>query len=413
MISYSDAKDIIYKTANENLPETEIASIINCVGRVLAEDLFAKEYVPAFDNSAMDGFAVKTQWFENGSTFPMRWKVAGLIAAGDDSTKMGSHLDCALEIMTGAEVPCDYDAVIKIEDVKIIKNEHNESAEILVQETPKKYLNIRRQGEDFQIGQLVLKKGNHIKIEHLLALSALGITEMKVFKVPRIGIISTGKELVTPEKKTLAPGEIRNSTQLFLDKYLNQKGFPINVSLDHPDNAIEFEQALELLLSGGVDIVLSTGAVSMGKYDFVMKSLKEMGATIHFHKCAIRPGKPILFASFKYQGKHKYLFGLPGNPISTVVGLNFFVMPFLNKLLKMDTTVVNKLPLLEDVKKPEGLRCFYKAKTLFQDELNYVESLPGQASFMVQPLINANAWIVLPEEGQLLKKGTNVEVYGL
>ena len=151
----------------------------------------------------------------------------------------------------------------------------------------------------------------------------------------------------------------------------------------------------------------------MGKYDFVKAALQALGAEIHFHRCAIRPGKPVLFASFVFQGTLRYFFGVPGNPVSTAVGMRFFILPFLQHWRGQRAEAQRWLPLLTEVKKPEGLRCFFKAEIVNDGLMSGVRILPGQASYMVSPLLIATSWVILPEEGETIAAGTPVEVLDL
>ncbi|MGZ3773867.1 MAG: molybdopterin molybdotransferase MoeA [Pseudobdellovibrionaceae bacterium] len=412
MISYNQSQQILTKVARSFPVESETITLEESTGRILTHDVVAREPNPLFDNSAMDGFAVNhhelvTQFHDDFCEL----EVQSLIAAGD-APILHDIKGAAIEIMTGAKIPSPYyDTVIRIEDVEVVHE--NSVKKIRLRQVPHLGANIRKVGEDFKEGQILLKKGTKVNHQHLMALATQGIDEIEVGKKVKIGIVSTGKEIVEYKKKALSPGQIRNSTGVYLLSYLKSALQEVVNFGNIEDDENTYIKKIKEAFDQDIQVVLSTGAVSMGVYDFVRSALEKIGATIHFHKCAIRPGKPILFASLLYKNRMRFIFGLPGNPVSTAVGLRFFVMPFLNTLQGRteDTTALGTL--IKNVQKPEGLTCFFKAKTETLDEKMQVESLPGQASFMVSPLIKSNAWILLPDEGTIFSAGTNVEVISL
>ncbi|HNA63027.1 MAG TPA: molybdopterin-binding protein, partial [Rhabdochlamydiaceae bacterium] len=166
--------------------------------------------------------------------------------------------------------------------------------------------------------------------------------------------------------------------------------------------------------SEGADLIISTGAVSMGKYDFVSEVLDEIGSKTYFHKVAIRPGKPVLFAELGTSTQKKCaFFGVPGNPVSTAVGLRFFIEPFLRANLGLEREQSIPAMLLRESTKPEGLRCFFKGRAKFEKSGISVEALKGQASYMVSSLLGANCWVIFPEEGSHVKANETVEIVPL
>ncbi|MBI4925457.1 MAG: molybdopterin molybdenumtransferase MoeA, partial [Bdellovibrio sp.] len=173
------------------------------------------------------------------------------------------------------------------------------------------------------------------------------------------------------------------------------------------DDPYEFKKIIHQILDTGIDIIITTGAVSMGKYDFVARSLEELGVKKHFHNVAIRPGKPLYFGEFS---SGEVIFGVPGNPISTVVAFRFFVLPYIYSFLGLEREkpilAKNVLPF----SKPHGFRCFYKAKVHFENAEVYVQILKHQASFMVSSLLEANAWAVIPEEKNKIDRDEKIEV---
>lgn len=410
MIDYSEALEIL--RSRKPIALEEEVDIEVALGRTLSADILAVEASPPFDNSAMDGFAIASTKTKNATTeAPAILSVGQCLAAGDQAIA-GNSLSEAVEIMTGAPMPVgDYDTVVKIEDVTVSRDANRRATHISINKPVQPNQNIRRSGEDFQVGQTVLKAGQTVELAHLMALATLGISKIKVAVQPKIALISTGKELVSPSTPQLKPGQIRNSTAIYIRKYLEQMKYTVIDGGTVDDDPKNFRKHIEDSLNAGAQIIVSTGAVSMGQFDFVKPTLEKMGAKVHFHKCAIRPGKPILFASANWNGQNVFFFGVPGNPVSTAVGLRFFVRPFLDNWIGRLEPSVGPARLANDFKKPNGLRCFYKAvENINESGERVIEILPGQASFMVSPLIKANAWAIFDESNKPAQSGSMVEV---
>lgn len=399
MIPYEEA--IQRMVSKLPVPEIEPISISESLGRISASDILSRENIPSFNNSAMDGFAFR--YADKKVLTPSnQFKVIGVIAAGDDVTQLKStQQDEAWEIMTGASMPFDCDSVIKVEDTQ------RDGDVVVFTQSPKCGTHVRKAGEDFSVGDLVVKQGTRIFPEHVMALAALGVEALPAVRRPRVGVISTGAELTS--RGPLTPGKIRNSTAPYLMGELVSLGTEAKFLGSNSDDPREFLRVLKTQIEEKVDIVISTGAVSMGKYDFVATALRDLGAEILFHKTAIRPGKPLLFARF---GKTAF-FGVPGNPVSTAVAVRFFVEPYLRALRGEQPEVGQLMKLKNGIKKPEGLRCFFKAKSVLDGDNSSVEVLPGQESFKVSPLLAANSWVVLPEAGSWVEAGEKVRVFGL
>ncbi len=417
MIRYPDALAILEKIATQHSLPVETVKLHESLGRILAEEVRSPEAVPSFTNSSMDGFAVFASDTKSASeTSPARIPVKGMVAAGDlkaFQTFANQGPGIAVEIMTGAPVPAGgLDAIVRIEDARVERNDDGTAVAISISKPSLAGDYIRPIGTDYQVGQLVLRAGIRLEAEHILAASSLGVRELSVKKMPKIAIISTGSELVSPDAASLAPGMIRNSTGPFLVAALKRMGVIAKDWGIIQDDPKEYQKILETALSEGTEIILSTGAVSMGQFDFVSDVLHKMEATTHFHKVAIRPGKPILFAEFGSHGKNAVFFGIPGNPVSTAVGLRFFVEPYLRQCLGLPPEKPLRIPLSQTVSKPEGMRCFFKGRIQIGDQgRTEVEALKGQASYIVSALVEANAWVVLPEAGEQVGAGTEVDVY--
>lgn len=409
MLTYQEALTALRNLAMTKALETEIISLEKALNRVLSEDIFSPEDVPSFDNSAMDGFAIcYEQVLKAEPNHPIQLEVIGTIGAGDFAEMVEAKSGGCLEIMTGGPVPEGYNAVVKMEDVKYRQDIKTGPKTIQIQHPVAQYENIRFKGEDYKIGDPLLSRATILMPEHIMALATLGQAQVSVYKKPKIVVISTGKELVPYSTKKLGLSQIRNASGVFLTHFFNQMGCEAEFAGIVPDEPKDFFDLIEKIEVTRPDIIVTTGAVSMGKYDFVKSSLADLGAEILFHKVSIRPGKPILFARMRSGAA---FFGLPGNPISTAVGARFFLTPYLRSLLKQKPESPLKVNLAKKTKKPEGFRCFLKAQVNLAEHRG--AGLPEQASFRVSPFTKSNAWIVLLEVGSQVQQDTEVEVYPL
>lgn len=407
MISFRDATarltELGLSRAGSHRARVESVPLAETPGRVLASRVTSEAAIPPFDNSAMDGFAVRS-----GETAPERI-VGSAICAGDapiDGTSAPAlH---AFEIMTGAPVPRGFDAVIRVEDTQS-ESAPDGTRRIRLGRLPAPGENIRRAGEDFRPGEPVAVPGTWLGPEHILALASLGIARVPCVARPRVAVIATGSELVPVEEgRALAPGQIYNSTAPYLVAALRAAGASPSFHGIVKDDAGSFVALVRRLMGDPPDVIVTTGAVSMGSHDFVAEALGALGARTVFHKVAIRPGKPVLFAELT---PGPAFFGLPGNPVSTAVGLRFFVEPYLRALTGRPAERPAVMALAEGVAKPAALRCFFKAhRDLGRGEARV---LKGQPSFMVSPLLATNAWAVLPEGIPSLEAGAPIETFPL
>jgi molybdopterin molybdotransferase len=405
MLKYSEALELLLAAARERgLRPHQTVPLELSLGRVASSSLSSREDLPPFDNSAMDGFAVAAARTAGASAqTPVTLPVSAVIAAGD-TPSCAAHPG-AVEIMTGATIPPGCDAVVRVEDVERL----NGGTAVALREPASAGDFVRRRGADFAAGTAILAAGQTLQPRHLLALAALGHARVPVRISPRVAIVSTGKELVAFDKKP-GPGQIRNATAPYLKAELETRGAQVLFSLSVGDEPGAFAARLEELLEEDLDLILATGGVSMGRHDYVPSVIAELGAETLFHKAAVRPGKPVLAASF---GNGPLFLGLPGNPISTVMAARFFVDPLLRCLMGRAPETPRRARLAERVDKPAGLRCFFKGALEESVDGPRARCLPGQASFQIKPLLDADCWVVLPEEPETLAAGTEVEVFPL
>ncbi|GGA46332.1 gephyrin-like molybdotransferase Glp [Dyella nitratireducens] len=379
---------------------TEDCSLSACLGRVLAEPVISAVNLPPFDNSAMDGFALS-----GSSIVPAGTELAieGEQAAGDGVVHAGIG---AWEIMTGARIPDGLDRVIPVEQTERFAPSR---VRLLADVTPGQ--NVRTAGSDVACGETLLDAGIALQAQHLMLLAALGIANVTVTERPRVAVICTGRELVDDPAQALEPGQIRNSNGPFLAARLPLAGADVVHVETVGDDTDAFESAMRRALSAGAKVIVTSGAVSMGRYDFVPHALQRLGAQTLFHKVAIRPGKPLLFARLPGD---VLLFGLPGNPIAVAVGLRFFVEPALRVMLGMPRETSRRIALVTPYSKKPRLRFHLKSRLHVdaQGRLG-VEVLDGQESYRIRPLAGANAWAVVPAEVDALPAGALVDVYGV
>ena len=398
-LAYEEALRIVLD-ASARMPKQDCATSA-CLGRVLAEPVVSHVELPPFDNSAMDGFALSG----DSSAVPAgsELTIEGEQAAGDGV----SHArEGAWEIMTGARMPDGLDRVIPVEQTERTSNAQC----IKLLADVESGQNVRRAGSDVGRGETILAAGTALAPQHLMLLAALGIPKVSVATRPRVAVLCTGRELVDDPATPLAAGQIRNSNGPYLVARLPLSGAEVVYAETVGDDATAFESALRRALEAGAQIVVTTGAVSMGRYDFVPQALENIGATTLFHKVAIRPGKPLLFAQLPNKA---LLFGLPGNPIAVAVGLRFFIEPALRVMLGLPPEAPRRIPLVASYSKKPRLRFHLKTRLHIDAEGRLgAEILGGQESYRIRPLADANAWAIVPADIDALPKGALVDVYG-
>ncbi len=406
MVSYNEALAILLKQKKFS---PIVRSVDEASGYVSRQAVVSHGRVPPFRNSAMDGFAVRRADLACASAGdPITLRVAGRAVAGDAPCE-GS--EGAWEIMTGAPVPTGYDCIVPIENVVIrVRDEDGNPQEVVFTSPVLDKDNLRDAGEDFMPGDLIVERGVMLTPFHLMALAAVGQRDIETAPKPNVIVFSTGKEVVDHATAPLLPGQIHNSTAPYLmaslAKLSVQAGYG-GVIKDAPEI---FEARIDKALPKS-EMVISTGAVSAGRHDFVPGSLRRLGAEILFHKVAVRPGGPLLYARFS-DGTH--YFGLPGNPVSVAVGLRFFVMPLLRHLQGRGAEYPITARLAAPYAKKSGRRFFCKAR-LSVDETSTLQVLilPGQESFKISPLLSANCWAALTEDQSSLEAGDKVDIYPL
>jgi len=311
MILFEEALKIVLNCP-ENQPVIQV-DFLSSLNKVLAEDVISDMDMPPFNKSAVDGYACRKEDINT------EMEVLETIQAGA-LPQMEIQPNTCSKIMTGAMIPANADCVIMVEHTILLENNK------IKFNAANTAHNICFLGEDTRKGDVVLKKGTIILPQHIAVMASVGCTKPLVFQPPVIGIISTGNELVEPFEKP-EPTKIRNSNAYQLMAQAKNIGVPINYIGIAPDTLEGTQNFINLAFEQS-SIILLTGGVSMGDFDFVPMVLKDLGFEIHFHNIAIQPGKPTLFAS----KNGKYCFGLPGNPVSSFIQFELLVKPLIYKL---------------------------------------------------------------------------------
>ena len=407
MISYKNSIQILKKSKIKI--NDEIIKINSCINRVTANNIFSKANNPAADNAAFDGFVINSKDTRNLNKKKKRlFKIIGTIAAGDKTINKKSKKFQTYEIMTGSIIPKGFDTIIPIEQIVFYPNKKNPKY-ILVNKRVKKYQHIRFKGSDYKKNDLLIKKGTILLPAHILALRSLGIDSVKVKKKPNILFFSTGNEI--SNQKKIPDWKVRNSNSHYINSLSDNFLFNfINGGTLKDNHQFKFEKEIKKMFSSKVDIIITSGAVSAGKFDFVPSVVKKHKLSNYFKGVSIRPGKPILFAKFK--NKHKAIFGLPGNPISSAACFRFFVYPYLQNLLGIVEEKPFKAVLKNKFIKKINFTRFVKSKinTTKNGKIE-TEILKGQESFRIQSFIKSNIWTLLPSGKSKFKKGDIVECY--
>mgnify|MGYP001216335202 FL=1 len=310
--------------------------------------------------------------------------------------------------MTGGLIPKGYDTIIPIEQIVFYPNK-KKPRYILVEKKIRKYQHVRFKGSDYKKNDFLIKKGTIIQPNHILALKTLGIKELKVKKMPNILFFSSGNEITDQVK--VPNWKVRNSNSHYIKSI--EKNFFFNffyggILRDKDD--IFFERKIKKFLNSKIDIIITSGAVSAGKFDYIPKIIKKFKLSNYFKSVAIRPGKPILFA--KLRGKQKAIFGLPGNPISSAACFRFFVYPYLENLLGLKKEKTIKATLKNEFTKKINFTRFVKSNiyTTKNGKIE-LEVLKGQESFRVKSFVKSNMWAMFPSGKSKFKRGAIIDCF--
>lgn len=388
MVSVEEALNSITQVAKElGVIEIEVGK---ATGYVLAQECVSSISFPPFDQSAMDGYAV------NHVQGQLKFSVISELKAGDSAEKINLNVGEACRIFTGAMLPENTTAVVKQEDIE------KEGDQILLNKLIENGENIRLCGEQIREGNVAVKKYTVLNPGAIGFLSTIGIEKVNVFKKPKIAVIATGNELVSAGE-ILKKGQIFESNTNTLISALSVYGFEANVSIVE-DSYDLIREKIEVAIDSN-DLVLITGGISVGDYDFVGKILADINVTEKFYKVKQKPGKPLFFG----QKGETLIFALPGNPAAVLTSFYIFVLRALSGLTgrKADFLTSKKVQLVSNFEKSPNLTFFLKGKL----ENDTVSILPAQSSAMLSSFIEANCLVRLEEGKAQWEADEMVEVF--
>ena len=403
MLSVSEAKQRIL--AKIKLLDPERVPLAKAVGRVLASPGTAEFDLPPFPNSAMDGFAVRSKDVATATRdHPVNLKIIADIPAGGFSSGIVGAGE-AMRIMTGAALPDGADAVIPVEETDFASRQAGAQlpTEVHFYGPVDPGSAIRPRGQDVRAGETVLEVGRKLRPQDIGLLSMLGISQVSVYRRPRVALFSTGDELV-PVDEPLSVGKIHDANSSILTALATQAGGEaLFLGVAHDEEAdvrlfLERGEALE------VDLIVSSAGVSVGAFDFV-RAVVEQEGTLDFWRVNMRPGKPIAFGDF-----HGIPFwGLPGNPVSAFVGFEVFVRPAIQRMIGLPDERRRVRVHLAETLESDGRENYLRAVVDFS---NWTASLTGhQGSGNLRSLVQANALIIIPSAVKSLPAGTEIEAW--
>ncbi len=413
MISVEQALEKIL--ARFDVLEAEARPILDCLGQVLAEDVYSTIDVPPLDNSAMDGYAIRAVDSQGAnSQFPRFLRAIDTVMAGSIS-QYEVEPGTTIRIMTGAPIPNGADSVVRFEDTDDAQRRQSAGqppAEIGILQEVTAGDNVRRAGEDITKGAMVLSKETVIRSSEVGILASLGRSTVKVIRRPVVAILATGDELVDINK-SLPPGKIYNSnTYSVAALVLQYGGIPriLGVVSDSEESLMAKFHGLE------VDLIITTGGVSVGDYDLVKDILAKRGE-INFWQVRIKPGKPVAFGTIRGVDagdtlKSTALLGLPGNPVSVMVTFELFARPAILKMMgKKNLSKPMIEAVMEDsIKNSDGRRVFARAIVEKRDSEYFARLTGPQGSGILTPMSLANGLVIVPEDKAMVEPGDKVQV---
>lgn len=389
--------------ATKPVTEHESVPLSHALGRITAINISATEDVPPWDNSAMDGFAIRTCDLHDFSALTIQ----GTVTAGmtpSETLKQGH----AIRIMTGAPVPRGADAVVMVENTSV------SDSSVAINAFPGKGENIRQKACDMQVGQSLIAKGTRLTPQHLMLLSSQGCSHISVFRKIRVGVVATGSELAEPGTER-RPSQIFESNRIGVSTILAEYGVDIVDFGIVEDDKLALKTLFQNVQNAcpGVDVLVSSGGVSVGDADYVKDVVNSLGK-INFWKVAIKPGKPFALGGLGEGLVHTLFCGLPGNPVSAFVTAKLLVTPLIRKL-QGEHTISRPLTvnatLTCDVNRRSGRRDFQRATMHYDENFNlYVTPFRNQSSGVMTSITSANCLMVVDEKLSSIKAGASLPI---
>lgn len=408
LLTVAEALSIVLSSVSPLDPEP--VPLLDGLGRVLARPLVARDSLPPFANSSMDGYALRASDLVDASAdHPVGLRVVADIAAGspgDVEVTAGT----AARIMTGAPMPPGADAVVPVEDTDEPWREPGRPLPewVAVRRQVQAGDYVRYPGEDIRAGETVLEAGHVLRPQEIGVLASLGVAQVEVVRRPRVGVLATGDELVSVEAP-LSPGKIRNSNGYAQAAQVQALGgVPLMLGIAG-DAEHDVQTRLDAAVAGGVDLLISSAGVSVGAYD-VVKAVLDSAGGITFWRVRMRPGKPLAFGTYRSVP----FLGLPGNPVSAMVSFERFARPAILKMSGRRNLERPSVPalLLEDIRS-DGRESYLRA-IVSRDARGYVAvTTGGQGSHMMTSLVRANALLIVPEGVTEVAAGTRLSAFML
>ncbi len=397
MISVEEALDEILSRIQAL--GSEKVSLLESLGRAIAEEVVSPRDIPPFDNSGMDGYAIRTEDILRASKeLPARLEVIEDLPAGFISGK-SLERGQAIRIMTGAPIPGGANTVIPVEETQ------KDGSFVLISKGLPAGKNIRKAGGDVRKGDRVLSKGDLLRPPEIGILASLGRSSISVFQRPAVAILCTGEELVDVDQPVEKAKIISSNSYTLAAQVKDCGAIPIQLGI-----ARDERQDVEGKLREGLraDVLISSAGISVGDYDFVKESLRELGWEFIFWKVAMKPGKPIAFGTIK----GKPVFGLPGNPVSSMVCFEEFVRPSLLKMMghRQIFRPVREAILQESVQIETGRRHYIRAVISSAGDHYHVIPTGTQGSDILNSMVRANGLMILPEDREFVRPGEKVKV---
>lgn len=395
MITIHEARALIDQTVRPLPPVPHQPA--DAVGCRLDETLRAPFDVPRFACSSMDGIAVRSGDLKG--TGPWRLRVEDVVGAGVFPTGPLSP-GCAVKIMTGAPLIDGADTVVRLEDLRF------EDGHVIVTHKPPIGNYVRPPGDDIKTGVTLYEEGTELSSVDAGVLTSIGLQKVSVTPRPKVNIFSTGSELIRPGLE-LRPGQLYNSNIVLLQSLLDRRGITPTVLHDPiPDDADLISATLERHVDT-CDLIVTTGGVSVGDFDFLPDSVQRLGAEVLFHGVRVKPGKPALFARFE----NTWFVGLPGNPVSVVATFHLYVERIISKLMGFESRTRSAVGRLQSDLSVTGHRfCLVAARIIEQDGMLRVYPSTRQRSGRLSSIIGLNGFVMLDEDTRSLRAGDDVVV---
>ncbi|MAJ37899.1 MAG: molybdopterin molybdenumtransferase MoeA [Flavobacteriaceae bacterium] len=390
MIGVEEAIRIVAEIDLE-LPKVQVVSLEKALSYTLAKNLYCPFDLPSFEQSIMDGYAI--HYIEND---PLEFEVITEIQAGSKAT-VTLNQGQAARIFTGAPIPSGANAVVMQEHARQL------GSQLYIEHPPKPNQHIRAIGSDLKKEQLLFESGFQLNASSLGVMKSLGLNEIEVYQKPKVSIVVTGDELVS-ENRPLQKGEIYESNSSVLKAALESNCISVQRVIAVKDDFDATREALKEALNSA-DLTLVSGGISVGAYDFVYRSLQELGVQTYFYKVKQKPGKPLFFGGLN----HNYLFALPGNPGSALTCYYMYVLPFLKRLQNTSEFQSSSIPLAleQGVSNTTGRALFLKGKR----NSNRVRILEHQSSSKLLGFAIADVLVYIPETTRELAEGTLVDCF--